>query len=124
MKSFLANLFGSLGKIWFDRAIAAQIRISILLVLSQLGIIIFSYPKLPPEIPLFFSRPWGESQLVQPLLLIILPVFSLVFIIVNSLIASMFLDKETFLSQILTFGGVLFATFNTIALIKIVLLMI
>lgn len=124
MKSFLANLFGSLGKIWFNRPISAQIRITILLVLAQLGIIIFSYPKLPPEIPLFFSRPWGESQLVQPLLLIILPVFSLVILIVNSLIASMFLDKETFLSQILTFGGVLFALFNSIALIKIVLLMV
>ena len=124
MKSFLTNLFGSLGKIWLNRAIAAQIRITILLVFAQLGIIIFSYPSLPPEIPLFFSRPWGESQLVQPLLIIVLPVFSLVFLIVNSLIASMFLDKETFLSQILVFGGVLFATFNTIALIKIVLLMI
>ncbi len=124
MKSFFANLFGSLGKIWLNKTISAQIRITVLLVLAQLGIIILSYPKLPPEIPLFFSKPWGESQLVQPLLLIVLPVFSLVFLIVNSLIASMFLDKDTFLAQLLTFGGVLFALFNSIALIKIVMLMV
>lgn len=124
MKSFFANLLGSLGKIWLEKSVSTQIRVSLVLIASQLGLIIFSYAKLPPQIPLFFSRPWGEQQLVQPLLIIILPIFSLVFLIINSLIASMFLDKEKFLSQILTFGAALFSLFNSIALIKIILLMV
>ena len=124
MKSFFANLFGSLGKIWLEKSISTQIRVGVILIIIQVGLIIFFYPKLPPQIPLFFSRPWGEQQLIQPILIIILPIFSLVFLIINSLIASMFLEKEKFLSQILAFGSVLFATFNTIALVKIFSLVI
>jgi uncharacterized membrane protein len=122
MKSFFANLFGSLGKIWLEKSISAQIRVATILIIVQMGLIILFYPKLPPQIPLFFSRPWGEQQLVLPILIIILPIFSLVFLIINSLIASMFLDKEKFLSQVLVFGSVIFTIFNTIAMIKIFLL--
>jgi hypothetical protein len=122
MKLFLASLFGNLGNIWFNKVIAAQIRVALVFIVIQLGMIIFAYPKLPPQIPLFFSRPWGEQQLVQPILIIVLPILSLVFLITNSLTASMFLDKDVFLSQLLTFGAVLFAAFSTIALVKIILL--
>ena len=30
------------------------------------GVIIVMRGRLPPQIPLFYSRPWGEEQLSQP----------------------------------------------------------
>ena len=124
MKTFLANLFSGLGKIWFQKTIAKQIRITLGLILIQVAIIIFFFPKLPPEIPLFFSQPWGKAQLAQPYLLIIFPVFSLVFLITNSLLATLFLEGEVLLSKILVFGSSLFTVFTLIALIKIIILVL
>jgi len=122
MKAFFTGLLSSLGKIWLERTIAKQIRINLALILVQVAIIIFFFPQLPPQVPLFFSQPWGEAQLVQPIMLIILPVFSLVFLLTNSLLATMFIEQEIFLAQALVFGSTLFSTFNLIALVKIITL--
>lgn len=45
-----------------------------IIVVIQLVLIGISYRNLPPLIPLFYSRPWGEEQLINPLALYILPI--------------------------------------------------
>lgn len=124
MKHLLANFLSQLGKIWLEKTITKQVRISLALILLQLGVIIFFFPRLPPQLPLFFSRPWGEAQLTSPLTLILLPAFSFVFLIINSLLSSLFLEEKVFLAQLLIFGSTLFNFFNLIALIKIITLVL
>lgn len=45
-------------------------------ILSSLIVSLFVW-RLPPKIPFFFSRPFGESQLVSPWWLIAIPVLHL-----------------------------------------------
>ncbi|MEX2028612.1 MAG: hypothetical protein WD988_03910 [Candidatus Curtissbacteria bacterium] len=42
-------------------------------LLAQSSLILVSWGKLPPQIPLFYSRPWGAEMLSSPLGLWILP---------------------------------------------------
>lgn len=43
--------------------------------------------RLPPIIPLFYSRPWGEEQLIPKLVLFAAPITSLTFLAVNYFLA-------------------------------------
>lgn len=52
-------------------------------ILLEAAIILFSFKKLPPQLPLFYSRPWGEQILASPLFLWILPAVILVFSVLN-----------------------------------------
>lgn len=45
----------------------------LLSILAQSSLILVSWGKLPPQIPIFYSRPWGEAMLTSPLGLWILP---------------------------------------------------
>lgn len=40
------------------------------------GLVAIYWRSLPPEVPLLYSRPWGQDQLVSPYFLVIPPVFS------------------------------------------------
>lgn len=44
------------------------------------------YNKLPPSVPLLYSRPWGEQQLIPSGFLFGLPVICLLIVFVNSMI--------------------------------------
>jgi hypothetical protein len=60
-----------------------------------------SYFRLPPQIPLFYSRPWGEDQLTDLWLIAILPVLMHVFYFTNSFIADRFLARNRFPYQLM-----------------------
>ena len=85
--------------------------------------IFFSWSKLPPQIPLFYSRPWGEDQLVNPYLLPILP-GGIIIMVLFSLIAIRFFPEEKFLSRILIFTTALCSILNFLNLLKIFFLII
>jgi len=101
--------------------------LTFIFLLGQVLLILFFLRRLPPEVPLFYSRPWGKEQLVTPLSLFILPLSSLIVFLVNlsfsSLINKYFSKKEEkLLSKILEISSVVFSIFCLITLIKIVLL--
>lgn len=57
-----------------------------------MGIALFlTYPHLPPQIPLFYSQPWGENQLAEQWMIGILPLLMNGFILLN-----FFLQKKIF----------------------------
>ena len=55
----------------------AALLFPILCILVMLGIIAWFYKSLPPQIPLYYSRPWGDEQLAAPIFLLLLPLGSL-----------------------------------------------
>jgi len=114
----IAKIIISFGKIWLDKSRARQIRFTLLFLVLQLLIIIFFFSKLPPQIPLFLSRPWGELQLTSPFSLLLLPLFSFIVLLINLLLSSFLLEDNEFLTNLLTFGSFTFAFFALIALLK------
>lgn len=86
---------------------------------AALVIAIF-WVKLPPQVPLFYSRPAGEAELAHPLFLIIPLALSVVFLFLNLLLAR-FIESD-FLKRALVLGATLPAILASITIIRIIFL--
>ncbi len=69
--------------------------------LVEVLLIIIVWTFLPPQVPLFYTRPWGEEQLVHPANLFILPGLGLLVFLINLFILSFVPKEEKLISQIL-----------------------
>ena len=91
------------------------------LAFDILFLLVFVF-SLPPEIPLFYSRPWGESQLAPPVMIWLLPGGLLLAGFLNLYLAALSFEELGFLSRILTWSNVLMAFLVTVSLVKIIML--
>ena len=62
--------------------------------------------NVPSEIPLFYSRPWGESQLVSSSILYWLAVSTVVMVAAHTFLAIKFHKNHKFLSQAVVWSGI------------------
>ena len=95
---------------------------AVILVFLSLGLLLFKSSSLPSEVPLLYSRPWGESQLVSPLWLLTLPLMSLLVIMVNFFWSLYYINKDKLLSQILSLAALIFAFLTFYTLTRIIFL--
>ncbi|MCJ7827846.1 hypothetical protein MUP65_01730 [Patescibacteria group bacterium] len=85
------------------------------------GLIIFIYWKrLPPEIPLFYSQPWGEAQLSSLNTFFLLPLIGLSTTVLNFLIAKTFFSRSSFASFSLEVGSLVINSLLLVSIIKII----
>lgn len=86
---------------------------SILFIIIQVSLIAFYWKRLPPEIPLFYSRPWGSSILAHMQFIWFIPSIAFFFVIVNYCIVIFFLQENKFLNRVLCVTSLLvgFTTF-------------
>ncbi|MFH0937642.1 MAG: hypothetical protein V1808_05130 [Candidatus Daviesbacteria bacterium] len=73
-------------------------------ILSSLPVIILFfaiYNKLPNKLPLFYSLPWGESQLVAKQQFLLLPTVLLLITLVNTFISSQIHPVQLVLKRML-----------------------
>lgn len=112
--------------------------------LSLLGFSALVYGLLPPSIPLFFSKPWGEEQLAQTLFIFLVPGLSIFVTIFNLFITYLLttywlsaslngkkgqntnkhLEQATLISRILAFVSFLVALLGATNIVRIVFLVI
>ncbi len=87
--------------------------ISILFVVFQVLLIVFYWKRLPPEVPLFYSKPWGNAMLAHLPFIWLIPILSFCFIFVNFCIVIFFLREDKFLNRVLCVASLLvgFSTF-------------
>ena len=69
-----------------DRFITLGVLISFFLVFSQALFLLLVYRSLPNELPLFYSKPYGEEQLGGRIALWILPLFSILIFLFNTIL--------------------------------------
>ncbi len=69
-------------------------------ILAQAALILVSWTKLPPQLPIFYSKPWGEQMLANKLAIGILPGLTIIFVAINWAVAR-FLKQEPFLYRVL-----------------------
>lgn len=91
---------------------------------SQVILIIISWSKFPTQIPLFYSKPWGESMLAAPSFIWILPSLAFTFSLVNFVIAVFVHKVEKFIARVLVFASGLVSFISFYAVLKIVTLLI
>lgn len=95
----------------------------VLSIIGQILLIGFSWDRLPPQVPLFYSRPWGEKMLAQTFVIWALPTLSLFLILINFLGAIVFFRDNRFLSLVLVIFSFLiaFGTFyDTLKIITLI----
>lgn len=107
--------------IWQDDFSRRSLKTGLALGASSLFLLIIFWAQLPPQVPLFYSLPWGEEQLASPLLLLLVP-GSVLAIIFFNLISTAFFPEEKLLLRTLSLTSLLCVFLGLFALIKIILL--
>lgn len=92
-----------------------------LFVLS-IGILIWKWRALPPLVPIWYSRPWGASQLASPYWLLILPLASIAFYAVDLLVSIYVTSEYLIFTQILFLSSLIVSVLSFVALLKIIFL--
>lgn len=80
-----------------------------LLLVCALGLIAaiwFIWSKVPPEIPLHYSRPWGAKQLVGKSSLMAVAGAGVAVAIIHSALASAITDSNPLLARIFAWSGI------------------
>jgi hypothetical protein len=93
-------------------------------ILVELIIMAVSWSSLPPAIPLWYSRPWGEEQLAHPLWLLVLPAGSVIVFIANTALASRFIPDHPVFGRILLLASLFVSVLSLLAIVNIVLLVL
>ncbi|KPJ70966.1 hypothetical protein AMJ51_00465 [Microgenomates bacterium DG_75] len=99
-------------------------QINLVLLAAQVLMIIFVWRFLPPEIPLFYSRPWGKDQLVIYPGIILLPVIGLFVFFTNTAITQLAAEEESLIKKSLAIASLVFTLLITISLVQIIRLII
>lgn len=95
--------------------------LALFFILASLFLIAAFWARLPPQVPLFYSRPWGEEILAPPFFLFILPLTSLLILAIN-LFTAFSLGQNRLLATILVITSALFSFLAFFNLLKIITL--
>ncbi len=86
-----------------DRISNACFGVGLLLTVICFILVWINFSSLPPQVPLFLQRPWGEEQLVPKSWLWLQPGLLLLFFLVNYAISLLTMKNEPLTARIL--GG-------------------
>lgn len=68
-----------------------------------LALSIWAFPRIPEQLPLLYSRPWGESQIVEYWYILLLPILMHLFYFLDAFVIEKFLTENQILKKILTY---------------------
>jgi hypothetical protein len=96
-----------------------------LLLSANILMIIFfllRFSSLPLQIPLFYSKPWGEDQLADSWLIFILPLMMDIFFYLNLYFYKKFFSENPFVKKIIDYLNLFLIISLTLIFIKIIFL--
>jgi hypothetical protein len=64
-----------IGQFWQERVNSRIFRWNIFIIIFQFAYSWYRFNDLPPEIPLYYSKPWGGEQLASSASIFLLPAF-------------------------------------------------
>lgn len=123
--SFFTGFFyklSLLGQLWQNKPIIKIFRWNALIILFQLIFLVGKFNHLPQQVPLFYSRPWGEARLASSTTLFFLPGFSIIILLINHLLAAIFLQSISLFTYLSVVFSLLFSSFSLISIVKIIYL--
>ncbi len=82
----------------------------------------FKFRFFPEQIPLFYSRPWGEAQIADYWYIILIPVLMHIFYVLNGIVSKKYFPNQRVPQKIISIStGISIVLFSAI-FIRIVLL--
>lgn len=120
-KRSLRQVRKQFDELLLDKNLKRGVRIGFINVGLMLIILAVAWYRLPPEVPLLYSRPVGEAQIVSFWFLWLLPLASLLITGVLVKLASQWQKEDGFLAKILVWGGAFVALMMLVTLVKIVM---
>lgn len=112
----------SLKKLIKDKSCNLGIKLFFLLLIFTFVFLLFTFHSSPPQIPLFYSRPWGEEQLSTAAVLFVLPLGVLLVGFINIGVAGFLFEEFPFLARILVWSTNLISLLASITTFKIITL--
>lgn len=106
-----------------DKFSFLALALTFLAILLQVSLILFNWGKLPPQLPLFYSRPWGEEILASPVFLWILPALVFIFSAVNFWLL-LFFKENIFLRRVIFIFTLIFAFICSYAMTRLMFLIV
>lgn len=107
--------------IWSDRIIKRTTWMTLVILVFFIIIYVWRLRDLPPQLPLFYSLPRGNDQLGNPILIALLPIFSVVITLINLIVGAYVYAEEILLARILMILGSFITILLFITFIKIIL---
>lgn len=81
---------------------------------------VLRYSHLPPQIPLFYSYPSGEDQVVDLWMIIILPIVMNVFFFTNQLLLRRFFRGNEVIKKLINVTNIFLVVAITLIFVKII----
>lgn len=110
-------------KLWqlnIDRLSKNFLALTVVFTVFQVGLLLNYQKQLPPAVPLFYSLPWGNARLADPVWLWLLPALSAAGLIIN--LVGSHLSNDLTLTRILSGTAWLVSVLALVTLIKIIIL--
>lgn len=124
LKTVSIRIQDSIFSLWRDKIAGRGLRTAFFLLAFLIVLAVVFYWRLPPEIPLTYSRPWGFAQLVPSLFLFILIIGLFLLVVVNSIFAAKIFETEELLARIIVWMNALAVFLVDITVLRVVLLVI
>jgi hypothetical protein len=108
------------GVFWQDKTNAQIFRWNIFIIAAEFGLLFLKLNNLPPQLPLYYSLPWGESQLAPASAIFLLPILSLTILLINQFIATFLYVSHRLCSLLLITISLVCSFFSFISLWQII----
>jgi hypothetical protein len=108
------------GLFWQEKVNGQIFRWNVIFILCQVAILFVKFNSLPPQIPLFFSLPWGGQELAPASSIFLLPALALIIMLLNNLMAVFFLKSSQLFSRLLIIFSLVCSVFTAVAVFQIV----
>lgn len=97
-------------------------KVILILGLTSAGVIVWSWKILPPAVPLWYSRPWGNERLAHPAWLTVLPLASFFWFFINILLSTFVTSDYPLFTRVLFLSSLLISVLAFLTLVNILLL--
>lgn len=88
----------------------------------MIGVLLLRFNHLPPQIPLFFSKPWGEDQLVDSWMIFLLPLLLNILYFANINLVKRYFQENDLVKKMIQYLNIFLIVAFTLIFIKIITL--
>ncbi len=107
-----------------DSVMKLALRIGLMTIGINIMILAVAWNKMSPEVPLWYSRPYGENQLAPGWILWLVPAAGLIINFITIRLSGAVIEEDKFLAQMMTVVSSLTTVMALVTIIKVISLVV